>query len=50
MARLSDTPLLEQARAEAIELFKNDPYLRNPEHALLFKEVGKLWSRAGEFS
>ena len=50
MARLSDTPLLEQARAEAIELFKNDPYLKKPEHALLLKEVGKLWSSAGEFS
>ncbi|MFC1998329.1 ATP-dependent DNA helicase RecG [Chloroflexota bacterium] len=50
MARLSDTPLLEQARAEAIELFKDDPCLKKPEHALLLKEVGKLWSSAGEFS
>jgi len=50
MARLSDTPLLEQARAEAIELFKKDPYLKKPEHALLLKEVDKLWSSAGEFS
>jgi len=50
MARLSDTPLLEQARAEAIELFKDDPYLKKPEHAALLKEVGKLWSSAGEFS
>jgi ATP-dependent DNA helicase RecG len=50
MARLSDTPLLELARAEAIELFKDDPYLVKPEHALLLKEVGKLWAHAGEFS
>ncbi|MFC1978946.1 ATP-dependent DNA helicase RecG [Chloroflexota bacterium] len=50
MARLSDTPLLELARSEAIELFNNDSYLKKPEHALLLKEVGKLWSSAGEFS
>jgi ATP-dependent DNA helicase RecG len=48
MARLSDTPILEQARAEAIELFKDDPYLEKPEHALLLKEVSKLWAHAGE--
>lgn len=50
MARLSDTPLLELARAEAIKLFNHDPYLEKPEHALLLKEVGKLWAHAGEFS
>ncbi|MBT3363900.1 MAG: ATP-dependent DNA helicase RecG [Chloroflexi bacterium] len=50
MARLSDTLLLEQARAEAIQLFKDDPNLAKPEHALLLKEVDKLWSSAGESS
>ncbi len=49
MARLSDTPLLEQARSEAIELFKHDPLLKKPEHELLRKEVSKLWSGAGDF-
>ena len=50
MARLSDTLLLEQARNEAIRLFKDDPYLKKAEHTLLLREVGKLWSSAGEFS
>jgi ATP-dependent DNA helicase RecG len=50
MAKLSDTHILELARAEAIELFKEDPYLKKPEHALLLKEVDKLWSSTDEFS
>ncbi|MBM3167419.1 MAG: ATP-dependent DNA helicase RecG, partial [Chloroflexi bacterium] len=38
MARLSDTPLLELARAEAITLFHSDSDLSKPEHQPLAKE------------
>ncbi|MBI2869911.1 MAG: ATP-dependent DNA helicase RecG [Chloroflexi bacterium] len=42
MARLSDLPLLQQARSEATALFEKDPYLK--EHPLLAKEVARVWS------
>jgi len=50
MARLSDAVILELARKEAIELFHADPYLKQPEHRLLAREVGRLWETEGEAS
>ncbi|MCJ7515205.1 MAG: ATP-dependent DNA helicase RecG [Dehalococcoidia bacterium] len=48
MARLSDTPLLELARNEAISLFKKDPGLTTPEHRLLALELSRVWQTGGE--
>ena len=50
MAKLSDVPLLELARTEAIRLFEIDPTLDMPEHQLLAKELGRVWPKAGECS
>jgi len=50
MARLSDTPLLELARNEAIALFHSDPGLKMSEHRLLAQEVGRVWRSGGEWS
>lgn len=50
MARLSDVTILELARREAIELFNSDPYLKQPEHRLLAREVSRLWQGEGELS
>ncbi|MFO8009474.1 MAG: ATP-dependent DNA helicase RecG, partial [Dehalococcoidia bacterium] len=45
MARLTDIPLLEVARGEALRLFEADPGLASPEHRLLAEEVARLWRR-----
>ena len=51
MAKLSDVPLLELARSEAIRLFEKDKSLDNPEHALLAKELARVWpAEGGEWS
>jgi len=51
MAKLSDVPLLELARSEAQTLFEEDSALEKPEHALLVKEMTRVWSaEAGEWS
>ncbi len=50
MAKLSDVELLELARSEAIHLFEADPYLKQPEHRLLAREVSRLWYTEGELS
>ncbi|TET16742.1 MAG: ATP-dependent DNA helicase RecG [Dehalococcoidia bacterium] len=50
MAKLSDVPLLELARSEAIRLFEIDPSLDKPEHLLLAKELVQVWPEAGEWS
>ncbi len=50
MAKITDVAILEMARAEAIRLFAADPELRQPEHALLLKEVTRIWPAASEFS
>ena len=47
MAKLSDVPLLELARSEAIKLFQIDPSLDKPEHALLAKELARVWTAEG---
>jgi len=43
MARLSDMKLLELARSEAIQLFKDDPDISRKEHKLLQQELDRLW-------
>ncbi|MBL7062306.1 MAG: ATP-dependent DNA helicase RecG [Dehalococcoidia bacterium] len=50
MARLSDTPLLELARNEAIALFQKDSSLTMPEHVLMAKELARVWQIGGELS
>jgi ATP-dependent DNA helicase RecG len=50
MARLSDTPLLELARNEAIALFNRDSSLTMPEHLLLAKELARVWQTGSESS
>ena len=50
MARLSDVPLLELARTEAIRLFEEDPTLEQAEHRLLTKELSRVWKQGGEWS
>jgi len=44
MAKLSDVALLEMARKEAERLFTEDKHLKNPEHALLVKELARVWT------
>jgi len=50
MARLSDMDLLELARREAARLFDKDPYLQQPEHRRLDRQVNLLWESEGEFA
>ncbi|MFB0559027.1 MAG: ATP-dependent DNA helicase RecG [Dehalococcoidales bacterium] len=50
MAKLSDVPLLELARSEAIKLFQADSGLDQPGHRLLAKELARVWPQAGEWS
>jgi ATP-dependent DNA helicase RecG len=50
MAKLSDVAILELARREAINLFSNDPTLKRAEHALLVKELARVWPKSGEWS
>lgn len=50
MARLSDTPLLEMARNEALALFHRDSELKLPQHRLLVKEMARVWQTGGELS
>jgi ATP-dependent DNA helicase RecG len=50
LAKLSDVALLELARDEAIRLFEDDPGLEKTEHALLSKELARVWQAGGEWS
>jgi len=50
MARLSDVPLLETARNEAVNLFQIDPGLGSAEHQLLARELARVWPEAAEWS
>lgn len=50
MARLSDAPLLELARNEAIFLFQSDAALKMPEHHLLNQELARVWQSDTERS
>jgi ATP-dependent DNA helicase RecG len=50
MARLSDMKTLEQARTEALTLFKKDPQLSAEEHRLLARKVADFWQGQGDLS
>ncbi|OGO41639.1 MAG: ATP-dependent DNA helicase RecG [Chloroflexi bacterium RBG_16_57_9] len=50
VARLSDVHVLEQARAEAAELFRQDPDLIRPEHAALAAQIRAFWRGEGDLS
>ena len=50
MAKLSDIPLLELARTEAIRLFEEDTTMEMAEHSLLAKELAQVWPESGEWS
>ena len=43
VATMADTQLLVEARVEAEELWKRDPYLRALEHAALRERVFLFW-------
>src|SRR5262249_16265942 len=43
VARLADTPLLAEARAQAEWLWSQDPYLKKLEHAPLRERVFRFW-------
>lgn len=43
MANISDVPLIEKAREQAKSLFERDPYLTQPEHALLAEAFERFW-------
>jgi ATP-dependent DNA helicase RecG len=43
MASITDVPLIEKARAQAQALFERDPYLQQPEHALLAEAFERFW-------
>jgi ATP-dependent DNA helicase RecG len=50
LAKLSDVSILEQARTEALTLFRDDPDLSKPEHRLLAKKVDEFWKGEGDLS
>ncbi|HET6822230.1 MAG TPA: ATP-dependent DNA helicase RecG [Anaerolineales bacterium] len=43
MASITDVKLIERARVQAQTLFERDPYLQQPEHALLAEAFGRFW-------
>lgn len=49
-AKLSDTAVLEAARAEAMEIMQHDPDLSAPENALLVEHVNNFWQDEGDLS
>ncbi len=50
LASLSNVAILEQARAEAQAVFREDPSLSKSEHALLREQVSRFWQKAGDLS
>ncbi|MCB0253408.1 MAG: ATP-dependent DNA helicase RecG [Caldilineae bacterium] len=50
LAQLSDLRTLEQARAEATELLRQDPELGLPEHAALARKARQFWQGEGDVS
>ena len=50
LAKLSDVRILEQARAEALALFRDDPDLSRPELRLLARKVDEFWKGEGDLS
>ena len=50
LASLLDVELLENARAEAQQMFERDPLLEEPGHRLLRDRVVQFWEEAGDIS
>jgi ATP-dependent DNA helicase RecG len=50
VAKLSDVKILEQARAEAMEIFRRDPDLALPEHRALAEKIIEFWHGEGDLS
>jgi ATP-dependent DNA helicase RecG len=50
LASLSNIRVLEQARAEAQNIFRDDPPLARPEHRLLKERVARFWQGEGDLS
>ena len=50
LASLSNVRVLEQARAEAQAIFREDPALRKPEHQLLAAQVSQFWEGRADLS
>ncbi len=50
LASLTDMTMLQLARQEAEQLIAADPYLEQPEHALLQERVQAFWASAGDVS
>jgi ATP-dependent DNA helicase RecG len=51
MASITDVALIEKAREQAKSLFERDPYLTQPEHALLAEAFERFWKgTAGDVS
>ena len=50
IARLSNLPLLELARQEAVNFSRSDPNLEKAENQLLSQRLSQLWSKSVEWS
>ena len=50
LASLSNTRILELARAEASEIFRLDPDLNDPEHHLLAAQMRRFWQDRADLS
>jgi ATP-dependent DNA helicase RecG len=50
MASLLDMNMVELAHKEAEIIYKDDPLLEKPEHALLREQVGRFWDDAADVS
>jgi ATP-dependent DNA helicase RecG len=50
LASLSKVRILEQARAEAQALFRDDPMLSKPKHRALAEQIARFWQGTGELS
>lgn len=43
LASLTDLPLIDQARRQAMELFEQDPELTSPDHRMLMNALNNFW-------
>ena len=50
IAKLSNLPLLEMARREAVALFEGDHNLERVEHSFLRQKLSQVWSKSAEWS
>ena len=50
VAKLSNLPLLELARKEAVSLFQSDHGFKRAEHQLLSQQLSQIWSKGVEWS